>query len=91
MVPLIGAHHSEQSAESLGAAAVVLSAADLTAIEQAIPRGAAAGDRYSAPRMAALGSGRTRETPGAPLRTAGLASFRGRSDRIQPHSTDGRA
>jgi aryl-alcohol dehydrogenase-like predicted oxidoreductase len=44
-VPVIGARHREQLAESLGAADLALSAEDLAAIEAAIPAGAAAGDR----------------------------------------------
>jgi aryl-alcohol dehydrogenase-like predicted oxidoreductase len=58
IVPLIGARHREQLAESLGAAALVLSGKDLEAIEQAIPAGAAAGDRYPAQHIAALDSER---------------------------------
>jgi aryl-alcohol dehydrogenase-like predicted oxidoreductase len=56
IVPLIGARRRDQLAESLGALDVTLSAADLSAIEQAIPKGAAKGDRYSAQGMATLDS-----------------------------------
>jgi aryl-alcohol dehydrogenase-like predicted oxidoreductase len=54
VVPLIGARHREQLAESLGAADLVLSDEDLAAIEEAIP----AGDRYPAQQLAALDSER---------------------------------
>jgi aryl-alcohol dehydrogenase-like predicted oxidoreductase len=56
IVPLIGARRRDQLAESLGALAVTLTADDLAAIERAIPRGAAAGERYAAAQMAMLDS-----------------------------------
>ena len=56
MVPLVGARTRERLTESLGALDVTLDAADLTAIEEAVPPGAAAGDRYPAPQMAHLGT-----------------------------------
>lgn len=58
IVPLIGARRRDQLAESLGAAAVTLSATDLAAIEGAVPKGAARGDRYAAPQMHSLDSER---------------------------------
>ncbi|GII76301.1 aldo/keto reductase [Sphaerisporangium rufum] len=56
IVPLVGARTRERLAESLGAAALVLGAADLAAIEEAVPPGAAAGDRYAPAQMAMLDS-----------------------------------
>ncbi|MEW2425077.1 aldo/keto reductase [Streptomyces nigra] len=56
VVPLVGARTRERLTESLGALDVTLDAADLTAIEEAVPPGAAAGDRYPAPQMAHLGT-----------------------------------
>ncbi|MFF6801002.1 aldo/keto reductase [Streptomyces sp. NPDC012616] len=58
IVPLIGARSRERLAESLGALDVVLDAADLTAIEEAVPADAAAGERYAAAAMAHLDSER---------------------------------
>ncbi|MFI5688571.1 aldo/keto reductase [Streptomyces sp. NPDC051636] len=56
IVPLVGARTRERLAESLGALDVTLEAADLAAIEEAVPAGAAAGDRYPAAQMSHLGS-----------------------------------
>ncbi|WP_342360850.1 aldo/keto reductase [Terrarubrum flagellatum] len=56
IVPLIGARHRDRLTESLGALDVKLGASDLAAIEAAVPRGAAAGDRYAAYAMAQLDS-----------------------------------
>ncbi|MET7455362.1 aldo/keto reductase [Streptomyces sp. NPDC005574] len=58
IVPLIGARSRERLAESLGALDVTLDAADLTAIEEAVPAGAAAGERYAPAAMAHLDSER---------------------------------
>jgi aryl-alcohol dehydrogenase-like predicted oxidoreductase len=58
--PLIGARRRDQLAESLAALDVTLSASELAAIEQAIPPGAAKGDRYAAAGMATLDSERSR-------------------------------
>ncbi|MDX3802519.1 aldo/keto reductase [Streptomyces sp. AK04-3B] len=58
IVPLIGARTRERLAESLGALDVVLEAGDLAAIEEAVPAGAAAGERYAAAAMAHLDSER---------------------------------
>ncbi|WP_034292124.1 aldo/keto reductase [Herbaspirillum sp. RV1423] len=56
IVPLVGARRPERLAESLGALNVKLDAADLSRIEQAIPAGAAAGERYAPTLMAHLDS-----------------------------------
>ena len=58
IVPLLGARRREQLNEALGALELELSAEHLERIEQAIPSGAAAGDRYGAPQMADLDSER---------------------------------
>ncbi|MFD3502082.1 aldo/keto reductase [Streptomyces sp. NPDC058678] len=52
IVPLVGARTRGRLAESLGALDVTLEAADLAAIEDAVPAGAAAGERYPAAQMA---------------------------------------
>jgi aryl-alcohol dehydrogenase-like predicted oxidoreductase len=58
IIPLVGARRRDQLAESLGALDVLLSPDDLAAIERAIPKGAAAGDRYVPAQMAMLDSER---------------------------------
>ncbi|WP_329151436.1 aldo/keto reductase [Streptomyces sp. NBC_01456] len=58
IVPLVGARRRDRLTEALGALDVALDAEDLTAIERAIPIGAAAGDRYPADQMAHLDSER---------------------------------
>ncbi|MEZ0066570.1 aryl-alcohol dehydrogenase-like predicted oxidoreductase [Streptacidiphilus sp. MAP12-20] len=58
IVPLVGARRRERLNEALGAAELVLEPADLAAIEAAVPRGAASGDRYVAAQMAHLDSER---------------------------------
>jgi aryl-alcohol dehydrogenase-like predicted oxidoreductase len=58
IVPLIGARTRQRLGEALGAVDVVLDAADLAAIERAVPNGAAAGERYPAAQMAHLDSER---------------------------------
>ena len=58
IVPLVGARRRDRLAEALAALDVRLDTADLAAIEQAVPKGAAAGDRYNAHQMAALDSER---------------------------------
>ncbi|WP_445376314.1 aldo/keto reductase [Niveispirillum fermenti] len=58
IVPLVGARRRDRLAESLGAASLVLSAAELAAIEAAIPPGAAAGDRYPEALLAHMDSER---------------------------------
>jgi pyridoxine 4-dehydrogenase len=56
IVPLVGARKRGQWAESSAADALRLSAADLAAIEQVVPKGAAKGERYPAQAMAHLDS-----------------------------------
>ncbi|MFD5566376.1 aldo/keto reductase [Streptomyces cadmiisoli] len=58
IVPLIGARRRDRLAEALGALDVTLDAADLRAIEEAVPADAAAGERYPAQQMAHLDSER---------------------------------
>jgi pyridoxine 4-dehydrogenase len=58
IVPLIGARRRDQLGEALAALDVELAEADLTAVEQAVPEGAAAGDRYDARQMTHLDSER---------------------------------
>ena len=58
IIPLIGARRRDRLAEALGALEFRLTPADLTAIEGAMPKGAAAGERYPAPQMAHLDSER---------------------------------
>jgi aryl-alcohol dehydrogenase-like predicted oxidoreductase len=58
IVPLVGARTRQRLAESLGAADVELTDAQRAAIESAVPKGAAAGDRYDASQMAMLDSER---------------------------------
>ncbi|MER7834601.1 aldo/keto reductase [Streptomyces sp. NPDC096040] len=56
IVPLVGARTRERLGESLGALDVTLDAADLAAIEEAVPADAAAGTRYPAAQMSHLGT-----------------------------------
>lgn len=56
IVPLVGARTRTRLSESLAAVDITLDAADLARIEAAIPRGAAAGDRYQAAQTAHLDS-----------------------------------
>jgi aryl-alcohol dehydrogenase-like predicted oxidoreductase len=58
IIPLIGARRRDRLTEALGALDVGLGADDLAAIERAVPKGAAAGDRYAAAQMAQLDSER---------------------------------
>lgn len=58
IIPLVGARSRERLSEALTALQVPLSAADLQRIEEAIPAGAAAGERYPAQMMAHLDSER---------------------------------
>ncbi|MDQ0601879.1 aryl-alcohol dehydrogenase-like predicted oxidoreductase [Streptomyces canus] len=58
IVPLIGARTRERLDEALGALDVTLDAADLAAIEAAVPADAAAGERYAPAQMAMLDSER---------------------------------
>ena len=56
IVPLVGARTVARLTESLGALDVTLDAADLAAIEDAVPAGSAAGDRYPTAQMSFLDS-----------------------------------
>jgi aryl-alcohol dehydrogenase-like predicted oxidoreductase len=58
IVPLLGARRREQLREALGAMDISLTRLDLAAIESAIPKGAAAGDRYATAQMKDLDSER---------------------------------
>ncbi|WP_306187050.1 MULTISPECIES: aldo/keto reductase [unclassified Streptomyces] len=58
IVPLIGARTRERLSEALGALDVTLDEADLSAIEEAVPADAAAGERYPDAQMAHLDSER---------------------------------
>jgi aryl-alcohol dehydrogenase-like predicted oxidoreductase len=59
IVPLVGARRREQLTEALGGLEVALTPEDLAEIEVAVPKGAAAGARYSTAGMALLDSERT--------------------------------
>jgi aryl-alcohol dehydrogenase-like predicted oxidoreductase len=58
IVPLIGARQRDRLAEALGALDVTLTRQDIAAIELAVPKGAAAGERYASAEMARLDSER---------------------------------
>ncbi|WP_336318111.1 aldo/keto reductase [Streptomyces lavendofoliae] len=58
IVPLVGARRRDRLAEALGALDVTLDAADLAAVEAAVPAGAVAGARYPEAQMAHLDSER---------------------------------
>jgi aryl-alcohol dehydrogenase-like predicted oxidoreductase len=58
IVPLVGTRRRKSLDESLKALDLQMTADDVTRIEQAIPKGAAAGERYPAPLMALLDSER---------------------------------
>ena len=58
IVPLVGARRRDRLSEALGALDVRLEEADLAAIEEAVPAGAAAGERYPEEHMAHLDSER---------------------------------
>jgi len=58
IVPLIGARTRDRLAESLGALDLTLSPVDLAAIEAAVPKDSAAGERYARAQMAHLDSER---------------------------------
>jgi aryl-alcohol dehydrogenase-like predicted oxidoreductase len=60
VVPLVGARTRARLTEALGAARVTLGDVDLAAIEAAVPKNAAAGERYNAHGMATLDSERRR-------------------------------
>jgi aryl-alcohol dehydrogenase-like predicted oxidoreductase len=54
IIPVIGARRRDRLTEALGALDVALTPDDLAAIERAVPKGSAAGDRYPAQQMAHL-------------------------------------
>jgi len=56
IVPVIGARRRDRLTETLGALEVTLTKDEFAAIEAAVPKGAAAGDRYEAVQMAHLDS-----------------------------------
>ncbi len=58
VVPLIGARRRASLAESLGANELALSAADLAALEAAVPSASVAGERYDKTHLAMLDSER---------------------------------
>ncbi|MBM7489275.1 aryl-alcohol dehydrogenase-like predicted oxidoreductase [Micromonospora luteifusca] len=58
IVPLVGARRRERLAESLAAVDLVLDREALDEIEQAVPAGAASGERYATAMMATLDSER---------------------------------
>jgi aryl-alcohol dehydrogenase-like predicted oxidoreductase len=58
IVPLIGARRADQLAEALGALDVQLTPADIAAIERAVPKDSAAGERYAPAQMKQLDSER---------------------------------
>jgi aryl-alcohol dehydrogenase-like predicted oxidoreductase len=58
IVPVVGARKRDRLQEALGAADVRLSPQDLARIEQAVPKDAAAGERYDQSQMAMLDSER---------------------------------
>ncbi|MGH2983018.1 MAG: aldo/keto reductase, partial [Solirubrobacterales bacterium] len=59
IVPLVGARRRDRLEEALGALELELSEDDLAAIEEAVPAGAAAGERYDDQQMAILDSERS--------------------------------
>jgi len=60
IVPLVGARRLDRLAEALGALEVKLSPDDLEALAQALPPGAAAGERYPAAALAHMDSEKRR-------------------------------
>ncbi|MBZ0294012.1 MAG: aldo/keto reductase [Anaerolineae bacterium] len=58
IVPLVGTKRRDRLEEALGALNLNLTAEDMAQVEQAIPAGGAAGDRYAAAQMAHLDSER---------------------------------
>jgi aryl-alcohol dehydrogenase-like predicted oxidoreductase len=56
IVPLVGARRPDRLAEALGALDVRLTPNDLAALAQALPAGAAAGDRYPTAQLAHMDS-----------------------------------
>lgn len=60
IVPLVGARRRDRLAEALGAQAVRLDADDMSEIESAVPKGAAAGARYPEAQLVHMDSERQR-------------------------------
>jgi aryl-alcohol dehydrogenase-like predicted oxidoreductase len=58
IVPLVGARTRTRLTEALGALQITLTPEDVAAIETAMPKGAARGDRYMPQQMAHLDSER---------------------------------
>jgi aryl-alcohol dehydrogenase-like predicted oxidoreductase len=58
IIPLVGARRRDRLGESLGALSLTLTPSDLARIETAIPKGAAAGERYPAQQLAFMDSER---------------------------------
>jgi aryl-alcohol dehydrogenase-like predicted oxidoreductase len=58
IVPLVGARRRDRLREALGALDLALTSEDLAEIENAVPKGAAAGDRYPSAHMEGLDSER---------------------------------
>ncbi|MGH8201394.1 MAG: aldo/keto reductase [Steroidobacteraceae bacterium] len=58
IIPLIGARRPDRLGEALRAQGLELAPDDLAAIERAVPKGAAAGERYAPAQMASLDSER---------------------------------
>jgi aryl-alcohol dehydrogenase-like predicted oxidoreductase len=56
IVPLVGARKRERLREALGALSVKLSSEDLAALTKAVPKGAAAGERYPTSQLAHMDS-----------------------------------
>lgn len=56
IVPLVGARRRDQLSEALGALDVALTPEDVAAIEAAVPKGTAAGERYAPAQMKMLDS-----------------------------------
>jgi aryl-alcohol dehydrogenase-like predicted oxidoreductase len=54
IVPVVGTKQRKYLAENLAATEIQLTQAEIEMIEKAVPRGAAAGQRYPPPAMAAL-------------------------------------
>jgi aryl-alcohol dehydrogenase-like predicted oxidoreductase len=58
IVPLVGARRRERLDEALGALDIELTDSDLAAIDTAVPKGAAAGERYPAAQLVHMDSER---------------------------------
>jgi len=56
IVPLVGARRRDRLAEAVGAMELKLRSDDLAAVERAVPKGAAAGERYPAQAIGQLDS-----------------------------------